>query len=178
MRLMESNTARTRAPQLSRGGRSPCSRIAVRIWTVLATTALIIFITRQRRAHTNELVVNATNDGTTIIESDVASDILDEALSGKPSFISWNVTACTVRRASVPNVTVVCRRGASPRAVSPIIDNYLTDLNTLSGTEIPAAVRIGGGLRTRSTARQCVQAPSFTGTAPRGPQSATPFETP
>lgn len=141
---------------------------------VLAVVVLAIFIFRQGRGQTSRLVVSRTgDDGTTIIDTAVAADILHEALSRQPELIASHVSAYSVRRTPVLDVTVTCRRGASPRAVSDMVNNSLDDLNALVGAEIPALVHIGGGLRTRLTAPQRLDIPTAAGADPRRPQLTT-----
>lgn len=164
---------RLQATPVTRSGPSWLT-VGVLALLVLAIIVLVVVIVRQGRGHTNRLIVSrAGDDGTTIIDTAVAADILHEALSRQPELIASRVSAYTVRRTPVLDVTVTCRRGASPRAISNLINNSLDDLTALVGTEIPALVHLGGGLRTRLTAPQRLDIPAPGGADARRPQLTT-----
>lgn len=117
---------------------------------ILAIIGLTVFIFRQGRGRTDRLIVTKNeNDGITIIETPVAADLLRDALARQPEIITSHVSAYIVSRTPVLNVTVSCRRGASPRKVNDIINEYLDRLSTVIGTEIPALVQIRAGFRTQ-----------------------------
>ncbi|MEX1079135.1 MAG: hypothetical protein WED09_08520 [Homoserinimonas sp.] len=117
---------------------------------VLGIVVLAIFIFRQGRGQTNRVIAREVgNGGTTIIDTAVTADILNEMLSQHPEVIASHVSAYEVRRTPVLDIWVTCRRGASPRAVGDIIENSLNDLESLVGTEIPALIGIRGGSRAR-----------------------------
>lgn len=141
---------------------------------VLAVIALTVFIFRQGRGHTNRLIVSQTGDnGTTIIDTAVAVDVLHDALSPHPELIASRVSAYKVRGIPVLNVVVTCRRGTSPRAVSDVVNDVLRELSAFLGADIPALVQIGGGFRTRLTAPQRLDTPVVGDAAPRRPQATT-----
>lgn len=117
---------------------------------VLIIVLLATFILRQGRGHTDRLVTaGSPTDDATVVDTAVAADVLTEVFSRQPEFIASHVSAYDVRRTPVLDVTVTCRRGASPRTASDIIEHSLSDLENLVGTEIPALVQIRGRFWTR-----------------------------
>ncbi len=122
---------------------------------VLAIVGLLAFALRQGRGRTGRLLVHDSGDGgTTIVEAAVAADVLRHALAQRAEVVSSHVSAYTVHGTPVLEVAVACRRGTSPRAMSEAVEGSLRDLSALVGADVPALVRIGGGLRTRFSAPQ------------------------
>jgi hypothetical protein len=87
--------------------------------------------------------------GTIIIDSVVAERAIQDALDGRPEFISSRVSTYRVRDTPVLKISVTCRRGVSPRDVTNIIENTLTAFDALLGREIPTLIQISGGFRAR-----------------------------
>jgi len=146
--------ARTARAWVRSGADSADTAVAVAIVAalVILIVLLIVFIFRQGRGHTSRLMTDATTDhGSTIIESGLAEQLVQDALADRPELLATRVSTYRVRRASVLKISVVARRGASPRDIGVAIDNALHALDAVVGVQIPAAIHIGGGLRTRMT---------------------------
>lgn len=112
---------------------------------VLLIVLLAVFVLRQGRGRTDRLVTAGSGtDGTPVVDTALAADVLTDALSSQPDLVGSHVSAYRVRTTPMLDVTVTCRRGASPRAVSDVIDDSLSDLENLVGAEIPALVQIRG----------------------------------
>ncbi|MEI3847699.1 MULTISPECIES: hypothetical protein [unclassified Microbacterium] len=130
----------------------PLLRVRIDDEVVLAVAALVllivllaVFVLRQGRGRTDRLVTaGSRTDGTTVVDTALAADVLTDALSSQPDLVGSHVSAYRVRTTPMLDVTVTCRRGASPRAVSDVIDDSLSDLENLVGAEIPALVQIRG----------------------------------
>lgn len=83
---------------------------------VILIVLFIVFIVRQGRGHTRQLTTEQVSPNrTTVIESGVAAELLQDALAGEPEILATHITAYEVRRTAALKVTVTCRRGASPR---------------------------------------------------------------
>ncbi len=117
---------------------------------VVITILLSALIFRQGHGKEPELVrENPTPNGTTIIESRAAEQVLLDALENRPEFITPDVSTYLVRKTPVLKIQVTCRRGVSPREVTTTIENTLTAFDDLLGREIPALIHISGGFRAR-----------------------------
>lgn len=117
---------------------------------VLIVVLLLVFIFRQGHGHQGILLrEDTTPTGTTIIDSHVAEQILRDDLDGRPEFVASGVSTYEVRGTSVLKVSVICRRGVSPREVTATIENTLVALDALLGREVPALIQISGGFRAR-----------------------------
>lgn len=117
---------------------------------VLIIIVLLVFIFRQGHGHQNILLSeHTTHAGTTIIDSAVAEHAIRDDLDGRPEFIGSRVSTYQVRGTPVLKISVTCRRGASPREVTTIIEKTLTAFDALLGRQIPALIEIGGGMRAR-----------------------------
>jgi hypothetical protein len=113
---------------------------------------LIVFIFRQGRGHTGTALVEPTSaHGTTIIDAAVAENALQDALDGRPEFISSHVSTYRVRRVPVLKVAVTCQRGVSPNDAAMLVEERLRAFDELLGRELPALIQIGGGFRSRVT---------------------------
>ncbi|TFD59814.1 hypothetical protein E3T39_08960 [Cryobacterium suzukii] len=128
------------------------------IWFValallLAIVGLLLsFILRQGRGHSGYLISEHTTDwGTTQVDSAVAEQALQNALSERPEFLSTRVSTYRVARDAVLKVSVTCRRGTSPTDVVRIVEQAVLALDELLGLRIPALVQISGGFRVRTS---------------------------
>lgn len=117
---------------------------------VVLIAALIVFVSRQGRGHTSTLLTTpSTAHGRTVLESGVAVDVLQDALSGHPEFVTSNVSTYRVKKQPVLKIAVTCRRGVSPADVTAAVSGHLRQLDALLGIELPAFVQISGGFRAR-----------------------------
>jgi hypothetical protein len=122
---------------------------AILLLLVVAIIVLIVFITRQGHGHTGIAVSESGVHGRTIIDSVVAEHALQDALDGRPEFVSLHVSTYAVRRTPVLKVAVICRRGVSPKDAASIVEERLRALDALMGRELPALIQISGGFRSR-----------------------------
>jgi hypothetical protein len=117
---------------------------------VLIVTLLLVFIFRQGRAHHDILLrEDTTPAGTTIIDSGVAEQTIQDDLHGRLEFLASRVSTYEVRGTPVLKISVTCRRGVSPREATTTIENTLTALDALLGRQVPALIQISGGFRSR-----------------------------
>lgn len=122
------------------------------ILTFLALIIILLLTFGFRQGRGQERILlreNSTVAGTTIVDSAVAEQAIQDALGGRPEFIASHVSTYRVRGTSVLNVSVTCRRGVSPREVTIMIENILTAFDALLGHQIPAVIQISGGFRAR-----------------------------
>lgn len=125
---------------------------AILVLLMFAIFVLIVFIARQGHGHTGIAVKERTSEnGTTIIDSAVAEHALQDALSGRPEFVSSHVSTYKVRRTPVLKVSVTCRRGVSPKDAATIVEDKLHALDEILGRQLPALTQISGGFRSRLT---------------------------
>ena len=128
------------------------------LWIVaLAALAAIVglllgFIVRQGRGHSGRLISEQTTDwGSTQVDSAVAEQALQHALTEHPEFLSTRVSTYQVAREAVLKISVTCRRGTSPTDVVRIVEQALTALDELLGVQIPTLLQISGGFRVRTS---------------------------
>ncbi|WP_308465197.1 hypothetical protein [Rathayibacter soli] len=120
---------------------------------VILIILLIVFIFRQGRGHTGQLITQQTSENRTIvIESGVAAELLRDALAGEPEILAAHITAYQIKGTAALKITVTCRRGASPKNISTTIERALTALDSLIGVDVPTLIQISGGFRTRLAA--------------------------
>ncbi|MET4702823.1 hypothetical protein [Frigoribacterium sp. UYMn621] len=122
---------------------------------VLAALAVIVilllaFIFRQGHGHTGRFVDDAaTSEGSTIVDSKVAEQLVQDALDGHPELVSSHVSTYRVRRTPVLKVSATARRGVSPRDIVDTVETALDSLETLLGHPVLASVQVSGGFRAR-----------------------------
>ena len=131
---------------------------AVLVLAVIVVVLLIVFIARQGRGHTNIAIREATSEhGSTVVESAVAEQVIQDAISARPEFVASHVSTYRVRRTPVLKVSVTCRRGVSPKDAATLVDDTLKALDDLLGRPLPALVQISGGFRARTTSTTRLQ---------------------
>lgn len=117
---------------------------------LLIVILLLVFIFRQGHGHHDILLrEDTTQTGTTIIDSTVAEQAIQDDLDGRPEFIASRVSTYQVRGTPVLKISVTCRRGVSPRDVTTMIETTLRAFDALLGRQIPALLQISGGVRAR-----------------------------
>lgn len=125
---------------------------AVLVLLVLAVILLVVFIVRHGRGHTSTAVTEPTSEhGTTIVQSAVAEQALEQAIAARPEFVASHVSTYRVRRTAVLKISVTCRRGVSPKDAASIVEDAVLALDALLGRRLPALVQISGGFRSRVT---------------------------
>ncbi|RFA10913.1 hypothetical protein B7R54_18140 [Subtercola boreus] len=125
--------------------------IAAAAIAVLFIVLFVVFIVRQGRGHTRELLADApTEHGRTIVDSSVAEHLLQDSLSSRPELVGSHVSTYAVKGTSVLKVSVSCRRGVSPADAKDLVEAQLLALDELLGTSIPALIQVSGGFRTRT----------------------------
>jgi hypothetical protein len=117
---------------------------------VLIVILLLVFIFRQGHGRDDTLLrEDTTPEGTTVIDSAVAEQLIQQDLDGRPQFVASHVSTYRVRRTAVLKVSVTCRRGVSPREVTQLIESTLVALDAALGRQVPALIQISGGFRAR-----------------------------
>ncbi|RFA06946.1 hypothetical protein B7R21_17685 [Subtercola boreus] len=127
------------------------------LWIAAAAIAavfivlFVVFIVRQGRGHTRELLAQApTEHGRTVVDSSVAEQLLQDALSSRPELVGSHVSTYAVKGTSVLKVSVSCRRGVSPADAKDLVEEQLLALDALLGTSVPTLIQISGGFRVRT----------------------------
>lgn len=131
---------------------------------VVALVALVLivvlawFALRQGHGRTGTLVrleggrdAGSPTGGSVVIDAKLAEQLLVDALRDDPAIVSVDVTAFEVARGTTLRVTAVARRGVSPVAVRRTVDEAVTRLDAVLGTEVPVVIQITGGLRSSMT---------------------------
>jgi hypothetical protein len=117
---------------------------------VLVVILLLVFIFRQGHGRQGILLTEHTTQvGTTVIDSNLAEQAIQDDLEGHHEFIASHVSTYQVRGIPVLKISVTCRRGVSPRDVTTMIEKTLTAFDTMLGRQIPALIQISGGMRAR-----------------------------
>jgi hypothetical protein len=121
--------------------------LAVLVFIVIL---LLVFIFRQGHGRQGILLTDDTTQaGTTVIDSNVAEQAIQDDLDGRQEFVASRVSTYQVRGTPVLKISVACRRGVSPRDVTTTIEKTLTAFDTMLGRQIPALIQISGGVRAR-----------------------------
>jgi len=124
--------------------------IAVLAALAVVAILLLAFIFRQGHGHTARFIDEApTEDGSTIVDSKVAEQLVQDALDKHPELVSSHVSTYLVRRAPVLKVSATARRGVSPRDVVDTVETALDSLEQLLGHPVLASVQVSGGFRAR-----------------------------
>ena len=145
--------------------------LAVLVVAALVIAALVVFIARQGRGHTDRLIeAEATADGATIVDPAVVEQMLTAALQDRPEFVAVTVSTSPVHGSPVLTVSATVRRGVSPRDAITVIETAVHGLDTVLGAEVPVLVRLGGGLQSRLTGRARLR-PTGTARPAPGPQT-------
>lgn len=142
--------AYTASPMFATGN----SWIGVGILALLAilVVLLLAFIFKQGHGHTSRLIRDErTENGVTVIDSRVAEDVLNDALTGRPELISSRVSTFDVKGTPTLNIAVTARRGVSPKEVAMTVEQVVHGLDAVIGKQIPAYVQISGGFRARTS---------------------------
>ncbi|RFA12199.1 hypothetical protein B7R22_17380 [Subtercola boreus] len=127
------------------------------LWIAAAAVAavfivlFVVFIARQGRGHTRELLAQTpTEHGRTVVDGSVAEQLLQDALSSRPELVGSHVSTYAVKGTSVLKVSVSCRRGVSPADAKDLVEEQLLALDALLGTSVPALIQVSGGFRVRT----------------------------
>lgn len=134
------------APLFNTGG----SWLAVAAVVLLAVliVLLLVFIIRQGNGHTGELFYDTTTEhGATIVQSKVAKDALEQALTDRDDLVSSSVSTYQVGGGTMLKISATARRGVSPKDVAATIEEHLHALDQLLGFTVPALIQISGGFR-------------------------------
>ncbi|MFB2580810.1 hypothetical protein ACEXQD_06135 [Herbiconiux sp. P15] len=131
---------------------------AILVLLIVAVIVLIVFIVRQGRGRTGRVLEDRTSEnGTTVVESGVVEQVLQDAIRDRPEFVSSHVSTYEVRRTPVLKIAVTCRRGVSPKDAADIVEDAVLALDQLLGRPLPALVQISGGFRSRVTSTTRLQ---------------------
>lgn len=115
---------------------------------------LVTFVVRQGRGRTGRLLTQHVGDtSTTIVESEVATELLQTATHEEQDMLATHVSAFRAKEATTLKIDVTCQRGASPHQIGLTVDSLLTALDDTLGFEVPAYVQLRGGFRAHHTAR-------------------------
>ena len=120
----------------------------------LLVLALAVFIARQGRGRTHRLIAAApAEDGSTIVDSAVAEQMLTADLRERAEFDAVSVSTHEVHGAPVLKVSAAVRRGVAARDAITVIERSVHGLDSVLGAEIPVLVQLNGGLGTRRSGR-------------------------
>lgn len=124
--------------------------LALALLALILIVLLIVFIVRQGRGHTSQMLERPTSP-TAITRMDLAvpQSLLSEHLGDQPDLVGSRVVAYRVRKTPVLKISVRARRGVSPTEAAGVVTRALTDLDRILGVELPAFVQISGGFRAR-----------------------------
>lgn len=116
----------------------------------LIVVLLLVFIFRQGHGHHSIIYREQTSvAGTTVIDANVAEQLIQHDLDNHSEFVASRVSTYQVKRDPVLKISVTCRRGVSPRDVVTIVESSLGALDEVLGSQIPALIQISGGFRAR-----------------------------
>ena len=128
--------------------------IATAVVALVLGVLLVVFIVRQGRGHTAEVLDRrASSTGRTRIDLAVPRVLLADHLAENPDVIAARITAYAVRGTPTLKISVRARRGVSPAALSRQVIEALEALDSVLGEQLPAYVQISGGFRARASGR-------------------------
>lgn len=121
----------------------------------LLVLALAVFIASQGRGRTHRLITAApTQDGTTIVDSAVAEQMLTADLRERVEFDEVAVSTHEVHGEPVLKVSAAVRQGVAARDAITVIERSVHGLDRLLGAEIPVLVQLNGGTGPRWSRRR------------------------
>lgn len=123
--------------------------VAVMGLLVVAAILLLCWIASQGGGRTKLLATRNEADGTTTVDTAVASQAIKAALAGNKQVLASTVQSWRVKGGSGLKISVQARKGASPRELVAVIDDLVSGLDALLGEEIPVLIRIKAGTRSR-----------------------------
>lgn len=127
--------------------------LAVPVAAALVIVALLVFIFRQGRGRTDQVVsaLPLSTGGaasTVTVDVAVADDFLRPALSELSSIAGVSVSAYRVKRRPALKLTVTPRRGADPARVLAQVNSAMAAWDELLGRRVPVFVHLNTGVRT------------------------------
>jgi hypothetical protein len=119
---------------------------------VIIVALLVAFIFRQGHGHTLRFVRDdATEDGSTIIDSRVAEQAVQQALDSRQELVASHVSTYLVKGTPVLKVSATAQRGVSPSEIVNEIETMIVALEKIIGRPVPTSIQVGGGFRSRTT---------------------------
>lgn len=115
---------------------------------LLIVVLLLIFILRQGKGHTGQLIRSEPGEhGGVAINAAFAEQVMQNSLDARPELVAAHVSTYQVRNTPMLKVAATCRRGVSPKDVAESIDSSLAALDRLLGQDVNAFVQLSGGFR-------------------------------
>ncbi|MFE1664490.1 hypothetical protein [Microbacterium sp. P02] len=120
---------------------------------ILLIVMLIVAVVRSVAGRRSKTVLRSSGSenpiGRVTVNESFASDAITHSLSGREDILVTHVTANDIRRQPVMHVSVTPRQNTSPREVVADIDHLVTNLATLTGSDVPTYISIHSGLRAK-----------------------------
>ena len=101
------------------------------------------------RRHGTSVTTRTDHAGTVVIDTQVAEQMLADAITRDPAVLSVQVTGYTVRDDTAIRIALALRRGASPARVARQVEDIVGQWDRLLGAEVPVVIDITGGIRAR-----------------------------
>jgi len=116
---------------------------------VVAAILLLCWIASQGGGRTKLLATRGDGDGTTTVDTAVASQAIKAALAGNKQVLASTVQSWRVKDGSGLKISLQARKGASPQELVAVLDELVSGLDALLGEEMPVLIRINAGTRSR-----------------------------
>jgi hypothetical protein len=123
---------------------------------VVLIVILIAFVLGHGHGRTSTLLrvsegsgSGATSGGSLVIDSKVAQQVFEEALSHDSNIAAVDVAAFSVKGETVLRITVHSRRGASPVDIRRSVDESVRTWDSMLGASTPVFVQIVSGIRSQ-----------------------------
>lgn len=119
---------------------------------VLVVVLLVVLVSKLGGGRTGTLLRPgglAGDRGRITVDAAFVSDAVKHSLQQRDEILRASVSASDFRTGPVMHVSVTPRQNTSPRQVADDLDVLLTNLTTLTGSEVPTYLSIHSGLRSR-----------------------------
>lgn len=129
-------------------------------WIAIAALALILFLvvllivalTRLGGGRSRAVLRSSSAQnplGRIVVQDSFVSDALKNSLAQRDEILFSSVTAHEVRKTPVLHVSVTPRQNTSPSQVVADVDRLVSNLATLTGTDVPTYISVHSGLRAK-----------------------------
>lgn len=86
-------------------------------------------------------------DGTTVVDSELVSAAVQEALADNKQVLSASISAWESRRGTTLRLAMEARHGASPRELADVAEKLVQEIDAWLGHPMPVLIRITSGAR-------------------------------
>ncbi|MFC6352527.1 hypothetical protein ACFP6B_01270 [Rothia nasimurium] len=145
----EIQQALTKATLDTPWGQTSLLTLALLLVLLLALTALLWLIKKQRARRVSNLISqqDSQGKGETVLSHTFVKEALKQAFADSPDLLAVTVTSLAIKKTSGVQVKLTVRQGANLLQLHQQTARIIQGLDRVLGYEIPILVRVTGGLR-------------------------------